>query len=587
MTEHSLTNLHRIGGEMYAWSDWDPARGPALPHGAALRHLVTELCAPGHAVLVAGPHDDTVVTALLAAGGQVTWLCRSLSDAQRIAEAYPTVTVLCGSLAKLDPTPRFDLVVAADSLDRLDSVEGPQSTPDELTVLTRVLRPAGALVLALDNPLGIHHWVRLAGDRPYRSDAEWYPPAAHASARPASLAQLHDRLAADGLVPTASYALFPTPQAPTVFVGAPLLGDTTSPLRSHLSAALADALTTAYRGTPVLSDPRQLAATALRAGAEATLAAGWLTVARRGAPATPDPSHELVVGQADDDFTYALTVRDGHPELRMLVPPRGRPERAGMRPIAPTPAPVAGRVVEEQLLHLCAQADLARLRAEVVRLVTWIEHQASDGVVTGPAALVTPSALLDDGVTLRLMTPRWEPVAPVPVATVVTRALWWFAVRLLTAGYPHPWSLTASAAELTAILLGMAGRTLDDEALRAAVDLQVAYETADAGLTESDARARRLELLALQPGTPPVDIRGYRELTEALWRQRYQMSHLLAMVEWTDRIIRSRDYWHSKMDWELQFYRKTWAGRFLMLARNAYRLVRRDIRKVWRRLRGS
>ena len=56
------------------------------------------------------------------------------------------------------------------------------------------------------------------------------------------------------------------------------------------------------------------------------------------------------------------------------------------------------------------------------------------------------------------------------------------------------------------------------------------------------------------------------------------------MLEWNDRIIRSRDYWHSKMDWELQFYRKSWAGRFLMLARNAYRLLRRDLRKVWRRL---
>ena len=66
---------------MLAWSDWDPARGPALPRSAALRHLVTELSAPGQEVLVAGPHDDDFVTGLLAAGSRVTWLCRSLSDA--------------------------------------------------------------------------------------------------------------------------------------------------------------------------------------------------------------------------------------------------------------------------------------------------------------------------------------------------------------------------------------------------------------------------------------------------------------------------------------------------------------------------
>ena len=44
-----LTNLRRIGGEMFAWTDRDPRRGPALPRGAVLRHLLAQFAG-------AGPH---------------------------------------------------------------------------------------------------------------------------------------------------------------------------------------------------------------------------------------------------------------------------------------------------------------------------------------------------------------------------------------------------------------------------------------------------------------------------------------------------------------------------------------------------
>ena len=47
-------------------------------------------------------------------------------------------------------------------------------------------------------------------------------------------------------------------------------------------------------------------------------------------------------------------------------------------------------------------------------------------------------------------------------------------------------------------------------------------------------------------------------------------------------MIKSRDLAVSKMDWEVQFYKKTWAGRFLMIARTGYRVVVRDGRKFVR-----
>ena len=57
------------------------------------------------------------------------------------------------------------------------------------------------------------------------------------------------------------------------------------------------------------------------------------------------------------------------------------------------------------------------------------------------------------------------------------------------------------------------------------------------------------------------------------------------MMEWTEQIIESRDVTLSKLDWEVQFYRRTWAGRLLMIARSGYKVVTRDGRKFVRGVR--
>ncbi|HEX5201509.1 MAG TPA: hypothetical protein VFW27_16375, partial [Actinoplanes sp.] len=135
-----------------------------------------------------------------------------------------------------------------------------------------------------------------------------------------------------------------------------------------------------------------------------------------------------------------------------------------------------------------------------------------------------------------------------------------------------------------ATLLGMVGKGVTDEQLRAAVDLHVRIEAAEFELTLAEQDARRLQLLAVTAGTASVDIPGFRELTEALWRQRYEASHLLAMMEWTEQIIQSRDNTLSKLDLEIQFYRRRLAGKALIAGRQAYRLATRDGKKAIKRL---
>jgi hypothetical protein len=165
------------------------------------------------------------------------------------------------------------------------------------------------------------------------------------------------------------------------------------------------------------------------------------------------------------------------------------------------------------------------------------------------------------------------------VEIAVVRAMWQFAVELITSGQPHPWPITSNAMDLTATLLGMCGHGVAVSDVRAAVDVHLALETAEHELSLEQQHDRRLQLLAVSPGTASVDVDGYRELTEALWRQRYQASHLLAMMEWTEQMIQSRDLALSRLDWEVQFYKRTWAGRFLMIARSGYRVMTRDSRK--------
>ncbi|MEU8656050.1 hypothetical protein [Actinoplanes philippinensis] len=553
-----LTNLVRAGGEMFNWSD------PAGPRNALLGHLVAESSGPGRTVLIAGPHPAGLVAALAAGGAEVTWALRSLADAERAARAHPAVTVISGAFGKIDLTSGYDLVVATDGVRRLNSAEGEQlSAVELLDRLAGAVRPGGTLILMHDNQLGVHHTVQLDPGGRFRDDAAWYP--GEAGAGPAARAQLTAHLSGAGLVIDADYAAFPEPGAPAVLIGGDALGDVGSPARPWLATVLAQAYTTAFRGRPVLSDPRKLISRALRAGAEDTVAGGWLVVAHApGDEDRPRRRHDVLVG--DVNGVYAVEA-DGP---RMLAPAEDPREVQGLRRVEVI-RPVAGQQWEERLLELCAAADVRGLRQEIARYESWL----GAGPVGGPEALADFSSIGITGDGPVVLSARWEPAEPLPAQLVLVRTLWQFAVRLITWGRPHPWPITASAADLAAILVGMAGRSLTDEELRAAIDLQLTIDGAEFDLDQAGLQAQRLALLAVRPGAAPVDVTGYHELTEALWRQRYEASHLLAMMEWNEQMIQSRDAALSRMDWELQLLRRGWGARGLMLAKRAYKKVKK------------
>ncbi|XVV13180.1 hypothetical protein ACQP2X_02155 [Actinoplanes sp. CA-131856] len=588
LTAPPVNNLQRIGGEMFNWTDLDEQRGPALPRGAVLLHLLAQHAGPGRTVLIAGPHSPEIVAALADSGAAVTWLLRSLGDAERAARANPRVTVLGGSVLKVDPAATFDVVVAVDGVGRLNSTEGEQLSAGELIDrLASAVRPDGALILLHDNNFALHHTLRLEPGARERQDSAWYPVDEHDVHRPASREQLIARLSDAGLTVGSSYAAFPEPATPTVLVGEGLLGEVSSPLRPRLGTALSQAYATAFRNRPVLTDPRRLINRAVRAGAESTVAAAWLVVARAAGAAPVAPGHELLIGDPRGTFVYEIAAGADGVRTSVLQSLEAPVERYGLRRVSEPAAPGADRgyVLEERLLHLAATDNLRQIRVELAQYDAWLRAQAPDGVLTGPVGLAGLADVFIGPDGPELLPTRWAPIEPIALETAQVRAVWAFAVQLITSGQPHPWPITSHAVDLTAILLGMIGQGVDAEEIRRAVDLQVILESAEFELNLEQQHDRRLQLLSVSPGTASVDVPGFRELTDALWRQRYEASHLLAMMEWTEQMIKSRDLAVSKMDWEVQFYKKSWAGRILMVARAGYKVVGRDGRKALGKLR--
>ncbi|MEV6600232.1 hypothetical protein AB0M36_25795 [Actinoplanes sp. NPDC051346] len=381
--------MRHIGGEMAGWSDPAPAGGAAY---GCLIEALRPLVPPGGRVLVAGPHEPGLIGAL-PVGANVTLLVRGDRDAHRLGDR--PITILCGSLAKLTGT--FDVVVALDGVTRLCTVEGPQyDWTDSVRALRRVLRPGGALLLTVENELGVHRLVDRTTITSARTDSDWRPVGEY-DTKPGSPARLRAHLAAEGWAVPWLAAAWPLPSAPTFVADEATLRDGPA---GALCAAASVAMGVAYAGRPVLSDPRRLAAAAIRGGLGAELAPALLALAFHG-PASPVAMPSTV---------------------------------SGAGPLAELPP---GRLLEELLIGACLRHDLPTIR----RLLTgWMAHQ--------PAA--TADNVLVDGDTFAVFDANRLGVEP-------TLAIQRFAATLLAGGYEQPWPAAGDTASLTAILLAAAG----------------------------------------------------------------------------------------------------------------------------------
>jgi hypothetical protein len=598
-------NLWLIGGEMLVWSDESAGAGPPPASGRLLEMLAASACAGAGRVLVAGPHRAELIGRLATPPAALTCLLRSYADGAAMAMRFPGARILCGSLAKLGLDEQFDAIVALDSAQRLNSTDGADmSWAESLELLLAALRPGGRLVLALDNPLGIHRLVALAPGPDEDPDSAW-PPVEHDRTRPRSLVGLAERLTTAGLEVRESYFGYAQPAAPGVLIAAAGTAVADTELYGYLDGTVAAAAGEAFSGVPVLADPRQLAVSALRGGAGAHLAPLWLVVADRpaedgepdGAPSPRIDLPEVLVADAGADaeqrrgwsVAYAVEPEGGvwtrrlvearDPRVRAAGPVRRDPARlAGSLP--------AGRCLEDLLLTACLRRDVPRLRELLADYAMWLAGLC-DAAELLPAeyGFATPRNTVLDGSTFAVLDPSWSLADPVEFEVGLLRGLRQFAVTIVTGGYPHPWPAAVDADALTVILAGMAGSPTDRAAVRRAVDLEVEITAAVRGLDERRRAELAGRLAEASAGTPPVDLDSHRALhTCVQWLQRC-LSHAEAKLAWYEEVLAARERSLHQAQRRVTMLTGSLSFRVGRLLIAPARIVKREVTRALRRWR--
>ncbi|RIV39681.1 class I SAM-dependent methyltransferase [Micromonospora radicis] len=592
MTTETAPNVALPGGEMPGWSD-RPDEGGNAP----LAELVARLAPAGARVLLAGPPDPALLDVLGPA--RVTCLVRGYPDAAALAGRV-TQVVVAGPQG-LPAGEEYDLVIAAGGLDAVESVEGVRlGWHGVLSRLAAAVRPGGALLLRLDNPLGVHRLVAASGWYTGRDDAQWTVGGVLDATRPANLDQLRDRLTDVGLRVDVRYAAYPRPESTTVLLATDQL---TRPGGCGLfDAALHHACTAGYADRFVLADPARLAVDALYAGRAADLAPSWLVYAHRptadGAaadrPDRPDrwPVAVLPAGGPGGPVVAVVDTPQGWqwepprvPRSGPVPAPYASREVARRDPAAPDGPVPDGRLLRSLLLDGCLRRDTARLRRLLRGYADWLDAQADAGRVTGAVALAGVDNLVVAGDRVAVLDPSWRADDPFPVDVVLARALWRFAVELTTGGYAHPWTSTLDVAGLTVVLGGVAGRDFD----RTVVDSAVRWEAVLAATTRGGAADPRADLTAnpraVTPTDPPPGPRGYQQLRDAWLRQREENTRLTALLSWTEELLTSREHALRRAEAKLDLLSGTLGYRAARLASSPARLARRGARAVKRRAR--
>ena len=534
-------NLTLIGNEMLGCSDAENR----VPGGRALQHLLTALTRSATRVLLAGPHDDALVEAALAGGAEVTCLLRAYIDAFAVATAYPQVRVLAGSLAKLDPSHRYDVVIAGDGCWRLCSADGPQlDWQDCVDRLRGSLAPAGILALAVANPLGIDRLIEV-------------PPIVSApdDSAPAALADI----TALDMAHASVYCAYPTSTSPSVLISTSALDHPTAVTQRTLAAVVATACAQEFAGRAVLADPRRLATTTVRSGAVATLAASWIVVATSPGAELPAMPTTIVAdrpGAPGFDARYELTA--GPSTTRLPVPApvyrRDALERDSARLAEPIPS---GRFLDELLSAAAASGDGPAMRQALHGYATWLET-LDDPIPATPANVVT------DGESYAQFDPSWSWHRPVPPAVALVRALRNVAATLVAAGTHHPWPATTDVDELTMTIAAAAGRPTDRATVAAAVELDAAVRLALGG-----------DRSAVQG---PVEVTGHRELTMALRQEREETEHLRALVAWYGYLLDDRERTLAQSERMVELFSRSLRYRAYRVGAALGRRARRAVR---------
>ncbi|HYN92618.1 MAG TPA: class I SAM-dependent methyltransferase, partial [Pilimelia sp.] len=344
--------------------------------------------------------------------------------------------------------------------------------------------------------------------------------------------------------------------------------------------------------TPVVSDPRRLATSALHGGLGAALAPGWVVVGDRGGLPPAELPEVLVADAAaggDWGVEYAVTGAGGSWTRRLLddgepaVRAAGRVRREPGRLVGPVPA---GRTLEELLLAGCLGRDLPQLRRLLGEYATWLTARCDpDGRLPGEFAFATPRHTIVNGTSFAVLDPSWTVAVPVPYEVGLARALRAFAVTLIGDGYSHPWPASSDADSLTVILAGMAGHAIERTVARQAVDLEAELQGAVRGWDDDTRAEFAARLAAVDAGTLPPDVDSHRKLHQSVLRLRQELEHTEAKLAWYEELLTSRENALKRTQRTVDMLSGSLSYRVGRLLMAPVRVAKRVARGAYRRLR--
>jgi hypothetical protein len=443
-----------VRGEMQPWSDYVGKRGPV--QGPVLRALLEDVLPAGSHTLVLGPHGSDLVGVAVDKAAEVTVLVRSVSDATSLTEQFgDRLRVVAGALDGLADAgrPRFDVVIAADGLDRVLGYDSDDlDWAQRLDLVAKVADPEAVLILGLENEFSLTNLLDRRPADQRHGDDEWRPLHDDPT-RPVSADQFVGELTRTGFTTARTYAAFSVEETPYALVSV----DAAAASRpGQLPARLAvEALEASSVAIPLLAPVVEGAESAARAGLLGATPPGWIAVcgAEGHAIYAQTPGQPAVLTVDDSTEGWNVKVSAGTTE------PVATAELSFAPEAVPSAVP-AGVSVETLLFRLAAAENVPDFRALAARLGDWARAQTGE-----PQVLLRWDDVVVDGDTFAYGVSPWVTTKTEASAELLAAAWQRLHDRLIGGHRRHPWPPWMVGDDLVTAWLAMSGVEVSAEQL--------------------------------------------------------------------------------------------------------------------------
>lgn len=439
---------------------------------------------PEHRVLEVGAGTGAITRHLGERGAQVVALegdrARADAIAVRCAD-LDNVEVICGALEELEDSDGFDLVVVIGVLEYAGGADDAAQV-GFLRHAAGLMKPDGALLIAIENRIGLKYLLGYSEDHlgvPW-AGVEGYPgdPPVRTFSRPV----LADLLERAGLPEQRWYFPYPDYKLPKTILHRRLFDHPRATVL--VDQLVGDPIQDLASPPTRFSDHRSSHLSFLEAGLGPDIANSFLVLAAGDGDATRRFVRDEVVAwhfssERRRRWRRVQLVAETGDGLSLSSSPvfrRGEPsDEPWLRHVAIKDEPfLAGRTLEQRALDACRRYDLEALGES---LKVWHEHLAgferdagdadhdphpfltrADRRRLPPEFLdVSLSNFVDTGDRIAFIDREWHAGTSVDATLVRFRALWYFALELVTSGVAQPFDPTASVNAITERLSRLIG----------------------------------------------------------------------------------------------------------------------------------